>query len=213
MIPLRVILGTLLVATTAMSQNLKPIELVKPDTTGGKSLMQVLNHRQSARSFSADTLPLPVLSNLLWAACGINRPAEGKRTAPSAMNWREIDVYVAMASGLYLYDPAKHSLQPILAEDIREKTGMQPFVKDAPVNLIFVADLAKVTSPSDADKTLYTSADAAFISENIYLYCASEGLATVVRGSVDREALATTMKLRTDQKIILAQTVGYPAKL
>lgn len=208
---LRIALGVLLMAATAMSQGLKPVELVKPDTTGGKPLMQVLNHRQSARAFSADSLPLPVLSNLLWAACGINRATEGKRTAPSAMNWREIEVYIATATGLYLYDPAKHVLQPILSEDIREKTGLQPFVKDAPVNLIFVADLAKVTSSSETDKNLYTAADAAFVSENVYLYCASEGLATVVRGSVDRDALAKTMRLRPDQRIILTQTVGYPA--
>ncbi len=174
--------------------------------------MQALQNRHSSREFSADTLPLPALSNLLWAACGINRTAEGKRTAPSAMNWQEIDVYVATAHGLFLFDPVKHALVPVLSEDIREMTGMQPFVKDVPVNLIFVADLQKINRASDADKTFYSGVDAAFISENVYLFCASAGLATVVRGLVDREALAKAMKLRADQRVILAQSVGYPKK-
>ena len=208
----RIVLPILLLSTAVVAQGLKPIELPRPDTTGGKPLMQVLKNRHSSREFSADTLPIPVLSNLLWAACGINRTGEGKRTSPSAMNWQEIDVYVATAHGLFLYDPLKHVLQPVLSEDIREKTGMQPFVKDVPVNLIYVADMAKVNKASDADKNFYTAADAAFVSENVYLYCASEGLSTVVRGSVDREALAKVMKLRADQKIIFAQSVGYPKK-
>jgi len=100
----------------------------------------------------------------------------------------------------------------MLSEDIREKTGGQPFVKDVPVNLIYVADYAKVNTPSDSDKVIYTSANAAFIAENVYLFCASEGLSTVVRGYIDREALAKAMKLRPNQKIILAQSVGYPKK-
>jgi nitroreductase len=205
-----VILAVLLGAV-ALAQDLKPIELPKPDTSGGKPLMQALKNRHSDREFSADTIPLPVLSNLLWAGCGINRP-DGKRTAPSAMNWQEIDVYVATAHGLYLYDPAKNILQPILSDDIREKTGMQPFVKEVPVNLVYVADMAKASKGSEDGKVMYTAADAAFVSENVYLFCASEGLATVVRGSFDRDVLSKIMKLRPDQKIILTQSIGYPKK-
>jgi SagB-type dehydrogenase family enzyme len=190
----------------------EPIKLPPPDTTGGKPLMQVFKMRHSDREFSADTLPLPVLSNMLWAAWGINRVESGKRTAPSAMNTQEIDVYVASARGLFLFDAKAHALQMILPDDIREKTGSQPFVKDVPCNLIYVADFAKMSRGSESDKILYTAADAAFISENVYLFCASEGLATVVRGSVDREPLAKLMKLRPEQKIILAQSVGYPKK-
>jgi nitroreductase len=208
----RIALPILLLSTAVVAQGLKPIELSKPDTIGGKPLMQVLKSRHSSREFSADTLPTPVLSNLLWAAGGINRAGEGKRTAPSAMNWQEIDVYVATAHGLFLYDPSKHVLQQVLSEDIREKTGIQPFVNEVPVNLIYVADMAKVSKASDADKSFYTAADAAFVSENVYLFCASEGLSTVVRGSVDREALAKVMKLRADQKIMFAQSIGYPKK-
>jgi SagB-type dehydrogenase family enzyme len=206
------LLMLMLLGIAVVAQDLKPIELSKPDTTGGKPLMEVLNNRQSCREFSSDTLPLPVLSNLLWAACGVNRAEANKRTAPSAMNWQEIDVYVAMAHGLYLYDPAKHILKPVLSEDIREKTGSQPFVKEVPLNLVFVADYAKISRGSDSDKVFYTAADAAFISENVYLFCASAGLGTVVRGSVDRVDLPKTMKLRPEQRVIFAQSVGYPKK-
>jgi len=148
---------------------------------------------------------------LLWAANGINRP-DGKRTAPTARNRQEIDVYVAMEDGLYLYDAKANTLVGILAEDIREKTGMQPFVKDAPVNLVFVADYAKMGDGSAEQKDFYAAVDTGYVSQNVYLFCASEGLATVVRGMVDREPLAEVMKLRSEQKIILAQTVGYPKK-
>jgi SagB-type dehydrogenase family enzyme len=209
---IKVLLPILFLGAAMTAQELKPIELPKPDTIGGKPLMQVLKNRHSDREFSADTLPTPVLSNLLWAACGINRAESGKRTAPSAVNWQEIDVYVATAHGLYLYDPARHALQPVLAEDIREKTGAQPFVKEVPINLVYVADYAKITRASDSDKAFYSAADAAFIGENVYLFCASEGLATVVRGSVDRAALAVIMKLRPDQRVVLGQSIGYPKK-
>lgn len=203
-------LVTLLFAAAVTAQDQKPIQLPRLDTTGGKPLMQALKDRHTAREFRADTISLPVLANLLWAACGVNRAESGKRTAPSAMNSQDIDVYVATARGLYRYESPSHTLQLVLAEDIREKTGSQPFVKDVPVNLVYVADYAKMTRGSAEDRTLYSAADAGFISENVYLFCASEGLATVVRGSVDRQALEKAMKLRPDQKVILAQSVGYP---
>jgi SagB-type dehydrogenase family enzyme len=195
----------------AADEALKPVSLPKPQMEGGKPLMQALKDRQTSRSFSSEKLPEQVLSNLLWAADGVNRP-DGKRTAPSAVNWQEIDVYVALADGLYLYDAKANVLQPVLAQDVRAATGKQPFVKDAPLNLIFVADYAKMGRASDADKGVYAAADTGFISQNVYLFCASEGLATVVRGMVPKDELAKTMNLRPDQKIILAQTVGYPKK-
>jgi SagB-type dehydrogenase family enzyme len=173
--------------------------------------MQVLKDRHSTREFSTQKLPPQVLSNLLWAAFGVNRP-DGKRTAPSAMNWQEIDIYVATQDGLYLYDAKANALNPILAQDVRAATGQQPFVKEAAVNLVYVADLAKAGRVGGEMQTLFTAADTGFIAQNVYLFCASEGLAAVVRGSVDREALAKLIKLRPDQKIILAQTVGYPKK-
>jgi SagB-type dehydrogenase family enzyme len=189
----------------------EPIRLPQPDKQGGKPLMQALNERHSAREFSSDSLPPQVLSNLLWAACGINR-ATGQRTAPSASNKQEIDIYVAMPGGLFLYDAKGHQLQPVLAEDIRAVTGTQDFVKSAAINLIYVADLPKAGRTKTEDIQFYSGANTGFIAQNVYLYCASQGLATVVRAMIDREALAKAMKLRPDQKIALAQSVGYPKK-
>jgi nitroreductase len=194
------------------AQELKSIQLPKPQLDGGKPLMQVLRERKSAREFSSEKLPLQVLSNLLWAASGINRSDSGKRTAPSAANWQEIDVYAATADGLYLYDAKPHLLKPVLAEDIRALTGRQPFVKDAALNLIYVADLSRIGRGTNEEKDFFSAADTGFIAQNVYLFCASEGLATVVRANIDRPTLAKTMKLGPDQRITLSQTVGYPKK-
>ena len=198
--------------TPTFTQELKPIKLLKPQTEGGRPLMQVLKARSSSRSFSTEQLSPQVLSNLLWAAFGINRPGSGKRTAPSAMNWQEIDIYVATADGLYLYDAQAHTLKPILAEDIRAATGRQPFAGEVPVNLIFVADFSKMGAATNDQKVFYSAAATGFISQNVYLYCASEGLATVVRALIDRPALEKVMRLREDQKVTLAQSVGYPKR-
>ncbi len=199
-------------ATLTFAEELNPIQLLKPQFDKGRPLMQVLKDRSSSRSFSKEKLPLQVISDLLWAAFGVNRTETGKRTAPSAVNWQEIDIYVAMSDGLYLYDAKAHMLKPILSEDIRAMTGRQEFVKDAPINLIYVADYSRMGTATKEDKDFYSAADTGFISQNVYLYCASEGLATVVRGSIDRQAMAKVMKLRSDQKVILAQSVGYPKK-
>jgi SagB-type dehydrogenase family enzyme len=201
-----------LFSNLSIAEDLKPIQLPNPQMGGGKPLMQALKERQSSREFGAEKLPIQVLSNLLWAAGGVNREDSQKRTAPSAHDWREIDIYVATADGLFLYDPSVNVLKPVLSEDIRELTGKQPFVKVAPVNLIFVANYSRMSGASDEDKTFYSAADTGFISQNVYLFCASEGLATVVRGYVDKPALAQKMKLAPDQAITLAQTVGYPKK-
>jgi len=215
MLPAAILVLTVLLIcpalTSEQSTGLKAIQLLEPQTDGGRPLMQVLKDRKTSRAFSSEKLPMQVLSNMLWAAWGVNRP-DGKRTAPSARNWQEIEVYVALADGLYLYDAKAHILKPVLAEDIRAATGLQPFVKDAPVNLIFVSDLSRMGGVPADQKDFYSATDTGFISQNVYLYCASEGLATVVRGAVDRPALAKVMKLRPDQKVILAQTVGYPKK-
>jgi SagB-type dehydrogenase family enzyme len=196
----------------SLAEELKPVKLPAPQTDGGKPLMQVLKDRVSSREFSSEKLPMQVLSDLLWAACGINRADTGKRTAPSARNWQEIDVYVAAKEALYLYDAKNNQLLPVLEKDIRADTGKQGFVKTAPINLVYVADFSKITAESTDDKVLYSAADTGFISQNVYLYCASAGLATVVRGYVDKPALEKIMGLRPDQKVILSQTVGYPKK-
>jgi SagB-type dehydrogenase family enzyme len=204
------LVAALLVPITASAQGLEPVALPIPQTDGGKPLMQVLKERHTSREFSEKRLPAQVLSNLLWAAFGINRPDSGKRTAPSASNRQEIDIYVAMASGLYVYDPKAHRLAPVRGEDVRSATGKQPFVSVAPMNLVYVADFAKMGGSSEEDKVFYSAANTGFIAENVYLFCTSEGLSTVVRGLVDREALAKIMKLEPSQRVILAQTVGYP---
>ena len=201
----------ILCAASLFAQEPKPVPLPSPQTQIGRPLMQVFKERRSTRTFNLEKLPAQVLSNLLWAAFGVNRPESGKRTAPSAMDWQEIDVYVAAAEGLYLYDAKANQLIPVVYDDIRAQTGTQPFVKDAPLNLVYVADLARTRS-SSADRDMYVAADTGFIAQNVYLFCASEGLATVVRGSIDRPVLAKAMRLRPDQRIILAQTVGYPRK-
>jgi len=209
---IHLMLVLLSVAAACRAEDLKAIALPSPDTTGGEPLMQALKNRQSAREFSTEKLPIATISNLLWAAWGINRPDSGKRTAPSASNHEEIEIYVATADGMYLYEAKEHRLQPILAADLRAQTGTQTYVGSAPLNLVYVADFAKMGSESSEDKIFYSACDTGFIAQNVYLFSASAGLATVVRGSVDRTALAKAMHLRPEQHITLAQSVGYPAR-
>jgi SagB-type dehydrogenase family enzyme len=205
-------LAVLLSPLAARAQELKLVPLPAPQLGGGKPLMQALKERTSARAFSPERLPVQVLANLLWAGYGVNRPETGGRTAPSANNSQETDIYVATADGLYVYEAKAHALRPILADDIRALTGRQAFVKEAPVNLVYVADLGRMTRAREEDRDFYASAHTGFLSQNVYLYCASEGLATVVRASIDRPALAKAMKLRPEQRITLSQTVGYPKR-
>lgn len=193
------------------AQDLKPIQLPPPETNGGRPLMQVLKDRKSTRDFGPEKLSPQTLSNLLWAAFGINRP-DGRRTAPSAMNWQEVSVYVAAPEGVYVYDAKADALNPVVAGDFRAATGTQSYVKDAAINLIYVSDLSKTGPASSSDAEMYTAADVGFIAQNVYLYCASEGLGAVVRASIDKPALAKTLKLQPSQKIVLAQSVGYPKK-
>jgi SagB-type dehydrogenase family enzyme len=205
-----IVLTLLMVASAVPSADkLNPIKLPPPQLDGGKTLMQALKARHSSRSFADKELSNQTLSNLLWAAFGINRPETGKRTAPSAHNKQDIDVYVATPKGLYLYHAKGHSLEPILADDIRAATGKQGYVAKAAVNLVYVADLKKTSGDSEQQKMFIAAADTGFIGQNVYLYCASAGLVTVIRASIDRPALAKIMKLREDQRIILAQSVGY----
>jgi SagB-type dehydrogenase family enzyme len=205
------LLALLVGLAPSFAQELEAIALPKPQWEGGKPLMEVLKERKSSREFGAEKLPLQVVSNLLWAAFGVNR-ADGRRTAPSSSNRQEIDIYVATADGVYLYEAQAHLLKPLLAADIRAKTGTQPFVAEAPMNLIYVADYAKMREATPEDKAVTAAADTGFISQNVYLFCTSEGLATVVRGSVDREGLAKALNLGPDLRITYAQTVGYPKK-
>ncbi len=208
----RIVILALLISAVApavRADEMKAIDLPDPQTQGGMPLMEALRNRRSDRQFSAEALPDQMLSDLLWSAFGVNRPESGKRTAPSARNWQEIDIYVALEKGLYLYDAASHSLKPVLPQDLRAQTGMQDFVGVAPVNLVYVADFSRMGNASDEQKGMYAAADAGFIAQNVYLFCASEGLGTVVRGALDREELAKAMKLGPDQHVTFAQTIGY----
>ena len=194
------------------AQDQQMIQLPQPQLDKGKPLMQVLSNRQSNRNFSERELPQQELANLLWAANGVNRKDANKRTAPTAMNKQEIEVYVSTSDGLFRYDAGQHALITIHNRDIRAFTGMQGFVASAPLNLIIVADLGKMAGKELQEKLKTAYIDAGYVSQNIYLYCASEGLATVVRGSVERDKLAGEMGLDNNFHIVVAQTVGYPGE-
>jgi len=199
-------------APNVEAEVLKTVQLPPPRTEGGKPLMQALKLRSTSRAFAPDPLPLQTVADLLWAAWGINRPGEGKRTAPSARNWQEIDLLVVDARGAWRYDAAANALEPLVAGDFRPLTGAQDFVKDAPLTLVFVADPARMKGSDDATRQPWAYADAAFISQNVYLFCASEGLATGVRAMVDRPALAKALGLGAEQIIVFAQSIGYPRR-
>jgi len=204
---LGLILFTIIITTILSAQD---IQLPKPTRTGGMPLMEALDARKSDRAFSDKELSDQTLSDLLWAAWGFNR--EDKRTAPSSRNRQEIDVYVSLQKGLYLYDAKNNVLKQISKEDIRSTTGViqQLFVKNAPVNLIYVSNKNKITGKSEEDLIAATYANTGFISQNVYLFCASEGLNTVVRAMFYKEKLAKKMNLGKDQIVTLTQTVGYP---
>jgi len=185
------------------------LELPPPRTEGGKPLIQALKLRRSIREYSDRPLPVQVLSDLLWAAFGINRPS-GDRTAPYWRHIMVIDVYAAMTDGVWLYEPKRHVLLPHLPTDIRAQTGLQDFVANAPLNLVYVAHGERMRDIPANERRLYASVDSGFIGQNVYLFCASEGLATVFRGAVDYEKLNRTLQLEADQFVTFAQTVGYP---
>ncbi len=198
-----VILVCFVLSILGYAQN---IQLPAPQKTGGMPLMETLNARQTQRTFSPKPLSEQQLANLLWAAFGISRE-NGKRTAPSAVNWQEIDIYVALPSGLYLYNAPQNSLDQISDQDFRAQIGRQGFTQKAPVGLIYVSETARMKGN---ETEFYSATDTGFISQNVYLFCASEGLNTVVIGSVDKAALHAAMKLKPSQKVILTQPVGLP---
>ncbi len=187
------------------SQNL---ELPAPQKTGGMPLMEALAKRATVRAFDTKEISMQQLSNLLWASFGVNRP-DGKRTAPSASNKQEIDIYVLLKNGAYIYDAQNHKLIQVTPEDLRSQASDQRFA-DAPVQLIFIADLTKRGENSEEGKLRTANIDCGYISQNTYLYCTSEGLVTGARGSVNRDVLVSKLKLKPDQRILLAHSVGYP---
>ncbi len=177
------------------------IQLPAPDRTGGKPLMQALNERQSNRSFQDKSLTQQQLSDLLWAANGFNR--NDKRTAPTANNRQELELYAVTKEGVYFYDAKNHLLKEVKKGDHRAKAGMQDFVAEAALNLIFVSDMEKASSRD------FALIDCGFVSQNVYLYCASEGLGSVVRGFFDKKVLSELLELPSSQEVLLTQSVGY----
>ncbi len=209
---LKLIIGCMLFFTADFSglcaQEGELIPLPEPRRTGGMPLFEALDNRQSTRSFSDEEVSQQDLSNLLWAAFGVNRD-DGRRTAPSARNWQQVDIYLIMESGWYLYEPHQHALVKLGSEDLREHAGGQAFVADSPLNLVFVSDHDRMRGAREEHRAFNSATDVGFISQNVYLFCASEGLATVVRGAIDPERLHRALQLRPAQQVVLAQTVGY----
>lgn len=185
------------------------LPLPPPDKRGGPPLMLALAGRHSSREFAATELPLTLLANLLWAANGINRD-DGGRTAPSAMNAQEIDIYVALPTGAYLYDAAANALRLVAGSDVRRVTGYQDFVDDAPLDLVYVADHGRMRLIPVNMRASYANVAAGAITQNVYLFAAANRLATVIRAWIDREAIANALGLSHDQEVLLSQTVGFP---
>ena len=192
------------------AQSQLPIDLPPARTDFGMPIGQALRLRRSVREFGDRVLPLQVLSELLWCAYGVNRPATADRTAPSWRHARETDILAAMPGGVWRYDAVAHRLVPFLDADIRAQTGIQDFVGTAPLDLVYVSNSELLGVESRDERYRVASADVGFIGQNVYLYCASEGLACVFRGSLDHEGLARALRLRETQFITFAQTVGYP---
>ncbi len=188
------------------------IKLNQPDLNKGISIMQALKKRKTIRDISDRKLSLQQLSELLWAADGINRP-DGKRTSPAAMARYSVDIYVVLPEGVYLYDVAKHQLTRIVKGDFRKLAGQQDFVYVAPVNLVYVLNLKNWKNTpmpvSKEKRDLWVRFEVGFLAQNVYLYCASEGLASVVRGLIDEKKFSEVIKVKPEQ-VVLAQTIGHP---
>jgi nitroreductase len=217
------IASILLICTVSLAaEDLKAIKLPSPETSGGKPLLQAIANRTTIRQYSSRKLPLQLLSNLLWAASGKVPDAVSGATArtPSAMGWNNVELYLATSDGVYRYDREAHVLNPVKAGDIRGVTALQPDVAEAAVILIYVADYRAdlmtfdpnvggyVPAPQEV-KVYYSDLGTCFIAENVYLFCASEGLATVFRSSIDRRAIAQAIQLAPNQAVTHVQSVGY----
>jgi nitroreductase len=179
-------------------------------TVATTTLAAALASRKSATAFQTQPVPKDKLLALLWAAWGINRPESGKRTAPSAVNAQEIDIYVAQSDGVYLYDARANQLTLVSAQDARARAATMSSLQSAPVHLLFVADYTKLGGIAQPQKELWSASHTGFIGQNVYLFCAAEGLGARFHTSVDRAALKDILKLRTDQAVVFAQVVGYP---
>ncbi|MDR2084305.1 MAG: SagB/ThcOx family dehydrogenase [Bacteroidales bacterium] len=188
------------------------IKLLAPNIESGDALMKCMQARKSYREFAEKNLSLKHLSEVLWVANGLNRPAEHRRTVPSALALYPLDTYVILSNGIYFYNPEKHELEAIIEGDFRKLAGLQDFVKTAPVNIIFIANYDRYNGNRKIpqEKQLYLAAlDAGHCTENIYLYCASEGLKSVVRGGAQDAELLKVLGLGNNHQFVVAHSVGY----
>ena len=194
-------------------QSLKGISLPEPVTKGGMPLLTALQNRHSSREFSNKEIPIEIISNLLWAGFGVNREGSKMRTAPSSYNWQDIIIYVFTAKGVWIYDAFENRLKEVKSGDYRQYAGMQEYVKNAPLSLVYVSDTEKMVRKdqtfSDNYKLMMGCIDAGHISQNIYLFCASEGLNVVARASVNKEEFSKEFELPETYNVILGQTIGY----
>lgn len=194
---------------SVFAQTFGDIKLPEPDKTGGKPLMATLNERRTIREFDEAPLTLQQISNLLWAANGVNRAEDARRTAPTAMNDQEIEIFVSLESGIYYFDAINHSLKAIKQGDFRKDMGRQDFVAIAPVVLVYVADYGKMSLVMDKKtKDFYSATDVGFVSQNVYLFAASENLATVVIGWISKDKIGKLLELKKNQHVLLCQPVG-----
>jgi len=198
-----------LYAFTIQAQELEVIKLNAPDKTRGSAIMKALNDRQSIREYAADKIKPQDLSDLLWAANGINRP-DGKRTAPSCRDFRDVVVYAVLPEGAYLYDAQEHALIPVSAGDYRGAVAAgQAFAKEAPLSIVLVADMTKYGNMSESSK-LMAAIDVGIVCQNINVACAGLGLVTVPRGTMDHETLKSALKLADNHLLLINNPVGYP---
>lgn len=186
------------------------IDIVLPAQRPPEPLTELLQARRSSRAFAPRPLTPEQLGALLWAAFGVNRADGPGRTAPSAHNWQEIEVFAVLAGGAYRYAPGPHHLVRVSDADLRALTGEQDFVGSAPLNLVYVADLQRMQGLQRDDMHFLAGCDSGCIAQNVYLCCAALGLVTVVRGLIDRKRLAAALNLRPHQRVTLAQSVGNP---
>ncbi len=188
------------------------ISLPEPQRDGGSTLKEALKNRRSTREFAPQPLSIHQLSNMLWAAYGVNRPAEGGRTAPSAWGQDEIDLYVFLEQGVYLYLPGAHALHQVKAGDHRKEAGTADFTTAAAVTLVYVADHRRSPRTAVWEKEKYAYIHTGFIGQNVYLFAASEGLACVIHDSARKEELARVLGLGSNEQVIISQTVGQPVQ-
>ena len=204
------VLGIAVLLAGTLQLPAQDIKLPAPDTKGGKPLMECMALRKSSRSFSSKKLSPQIMANIFYAADGISRK-DGRKTVPTARNMQNQMIYAATADGSWLYQPKTNTLKKLGSKDIRAVCGKQKFHAKAPLVLVYVAEPEKCGNTPEQQQN-FAANHAGYASQNVYLYAASEGLATVVCAMVDRDALAKALNLPVNQQIMYSQPIGYPGR-